>query len=184
MSRENGQTCRRGAGFRGNLAFEAKLLLVARKLRNIMDGVGYKHVVLERPFLKYVLDSIEERRVKLVTANGGYADTNPGDKDDYTMENVFCVFQESRRPHLWARAKQRGFGKVVDEAIIAIEPKNLGLNGGLKIYDLVECDKNRLGELIDRIGTIRSGNRESRYMENGELAHHVKVHPRRRIESL
>ncbi len=49
-----------------NLGFEAKLWLAADKLRNNMDAAEYKHVVLGLIFLKYISDTFEEHRAKLV----------------------------------------------------------------------------------------------------------------------
>jgi len=49
-----------------NFGFEAKLWLTADKLRNNMDAAEYKHVVLGLIFLKYISDSFEEHRAKLI----------------------------------------------------------------------------------------------------------------------
>ena len=51
-----------------NLGFEAKLWLTADKLRNNMDAAEYKHVVLGLIFLKYISDTFEEHRAKLLGA--------------------------------------------------------------------------------------------------------------------
>lgn len=55
-----------------NLGFEAKLWLAADKLRNNMDAAEYKHVVLGLIFLKYISDSFEEHRAKLLAGEGEY----------------------------------------------------------------------------------------------------------------
>ena len=55
------------------IGFEAKLWLAADKLRNNMDAAEYKHVVLGLIFLKYISDTFEEHRVKLVAGEGDYA---------------------------------------------------------------------------------------------------------------
>ena len=49
-----------------SLGFEAKLWLTADKLRNNMDAAEYKHVVLGLIFLKYISDTFEEHRAKLI----------------------------------------------------------------------------------------------------------------------
>ena len=74
-----------------NLGFEAKLWLTADKLRNNMDAAEYKHVVLGLMFLKYISDSFEEMRTKLMTGKGQYAGSDPEDADEYRAENVFWV---------------------------------------------------------------------------------------------
>jgi type I restriction-modification system DNA methylase subunit len=53
-----------------NIGFEAKLGLAADKLRNNMDAAEYKHVVLGLIFLKYISDTFEEHRAKLLAGQG------------------------------------------------------------------------------------------------------------------
>jgi type I restriction enzyme M protein len=137
------------------IGFEAKLWLAADKLRNNMDAAEYKHVVLGLVFLKYISDTFEEHRAKLVAGQGDYAGSNPEDQDEYKAENVFWVPQEARWAHLQAQAKQPSIGKTIDDAMVAIERDNARLKGVLpKDYARPGLDKQRLGELIDLIATI------------------------------
>ncbi len=138
-----------------NIGFEAKLWLAADKLRNNMDAAEYKHVVLGLIFLKYISDTFEEHREKLVAGVGDYQSANPEDQDEYKAENVFWVPKDSRWSHLQASAKQPTIGKLVDDAMVAIERDNPRLKGVLpKDYARPSLDKHRLGELIDLIATI------------------------------
>ena len=107
-----------------NLGFEAKLWLTADKLRNNMDAAEYKHVVLGLIFLKYISDSFEEHRAKLLAGLGDYEGANPEDPDEYKAENVFWVPAEARWSQLQANAKQPSIGKLVDDAMVAIERDN------------------------------------------------------------
>ena len=142
-------------GSTANLGFEAKLWLTADKLRNNMDAAEYKHVVLGLIFLKYISDSFEEHRAKLLAGQGDYAGANPEDPDEYKAENVFWVPTDARWSHLQANAKQPTIGKIVDDAMVAIERDNPRLKGVLpKDYARPALDKQRLGELIDVIATI------------------------------
>ena len=138
-----------------NLGFEAKLWLTADKLRNNMDAAEYKHVVLGLIFLKYISDTFEEHRAKLLAGEGDYAGANAEDPDEYKAENVFWVPADARWSHLQASAKQPTIGKTVDDAMVAIERDNPRLKGVLpKDYARPGLDKQRLGELIDVIATI------------------------------
>ena len=138
-----------------NIGFEAKLWLAADKLRSNMDAAEYKHVVLGLIFLKYISDSFEEHRAKLVAGEGEYAGANPEDPDEYRAENIFWVPPAARWKYLQDSAKQPTIGKIVDDAMVAIERDNPRLKGILpKDYARPALDKNRLGELIDLIGTI------------------------------
>jgi type I restriction enzyme M protein len=146
-----------------NLGFEAKLWLAADKLRNNMDAAEYKHVVLGLIFLKYISDSFEEHYAKLKAGEGDYAGANPEDPDEYKAENVFWVPADARWSRLQANAKQPTIGKIVDDAMVAIERYNSRLKGVLpKDYARPALDKYRLGELIDLISTIGLGDKESR----------------------
>ncbi len=137
------------------LGFEAKLWLAADKLRNNMDAAEYKHVVLGLVFLKYISDAFEEMRAKLLAGKGDYEGSDPEDADEYRAENVFWVPKEARWPHLQASARQPTVGKLVDDAMVALECDNPRLKGVLpKDYARPSLDKHRLGELIDLIGTI------------------------------
>jgi type I restriction enzyme M protein len=138
-----------------NLGFEAKLWLAADKLRNNMDAAEYKHVVLGLIFIKYISDAFEEMRARLLEGKDDYEGADPEDADEYKAENVFWVPREARWSQLQAAAKQPTIGKVVDDAMVALERDNPRLKGVLpKDYARPALDKHRLGELIDLIGTI------------------------------
>ena len=121
-----------------------------------MDAAEYKHVVLGLIFLKYISDSFEEHHAKLVASEGEYAGANPEDPDEYRAENIFWVPPAARWSYLQNSAKQPTIGKIVDDAMVAIERDNPRLKGILpKDYARPALDKNRLGELIDLIGGIQ-----------------------------
>jgi type I restriction enzyme M protein len=143
------------------LGFETKLWQAADKLRNNMDAAEYKHVVLGLIFLKYISDAFEEKHAALEADKKSGAD--PEDADEYLADNIFWVPKEARWSHLQAKAKQPTIGKLIDEAMVAIEGTNTTLKGVLpKDYARPALDKQRLGELIDLIGTIGLGDRQNR----------------------
>ncbi|MFO0916530.1 MAG: type I restriction-modification system subunit M N-terminal domain-containing protein [Pirellulales bacterium] len=151
------------AGSSANLGFEAKLWLAADKLRNNMDAAEYKHVVLGLIFLKYISDSFDEHHAKLVAGKGSYKGVNPEDPEEYRAENIFWVPKEARWSHLQGKAKQPTIGRLVDDAMVAIERANPRLKGVLpKNYARPALDKHRLGELIDLVGKIGLGDKENR----------------------
>ena len=143
------------------LGFEAKLWLAADKLRNNMDAAEYKHVVLGLVFLKYISDAFEEKYATLAADKKSGAD--PEDPDEYRAENIFWVPKDARWSHLQGKAKQPTIGKLLDDAMAAIERDNSTLKGVLpKDYGRPALDKQRLGELIDLIGTIGLGDKQNR----------------------
>ena len=130
-------------------------------MRNNMDAAEYKHVVLGLIFLKYISDAFDERHARLLADIGEGAD--PEDADEYRAANVFWVPKEARWTQLQAAAKQPTIGKLIDDAMLAIERDNKQLKGVLpKEYARPALDKQRLGELIDLIGTIAMGDKENR----------------------
>jgi len=144
-----------------NLGFETKLWTAADKLRSNMDPGEYKHVVLGLIFLKYISDAFTEHHNNLVSEPGQGAD--PEDPDEYRASNIFWVPQKARWDYLQKNAKQSSIGKIIDDAMLAVERDNGTLKGVLpKDYARPNLDKQRLGELIDLIGTIGLGDHESR----------------------
>jgi type I restriction enzyme M protein len=137
-----------------NLELEKTLWQAADKLRNNMDAAEYKHVVLGLIFLKYISDAFEELYDQL-EATKHETGADPEDKDEYTAERVFYVPPQARWKWLQGRAKLPTIGKEIDEAMDSIERDNVALKGVLpKDYARPALDKQRLGELIDLIGSI------------------------------
>ena len=144
-----------------NLGFETELWRAADALRSNMDAAEYKHVVLGLIFLKYISDAFEEQRIKLEADRSEGAD--PEDPDEYRAVNIFWVPKEARWSHLKANARQPTIGKMVDDAMLAIERDNPSLKGVLpKDYAHPRLDKQRLGQLIDLIGDIGLGDKANR----------------------
>ncbi|HUT53074.1 MAG TPA: class I SAM-dependent DNA methyltransferase [bacterium] len=151
----------RGNSNGANLGFEKELWQLADALRSNMDAAEYKHVVLGLIFLKYISDAFEEQHARLEAAVKQGAD--PEDPDEYRAVNIFWVPKDARWSLLQAGAKQPTIGKVVDDAMLAIERDNPSLKGVLpKEYAHPRLDKQRLGQLIDLIGNIGLGDEANR----------------------
>lgn len=124
-----------------------------------MDAAEYKHVVLGLIFLKYISDAFLE------VYNGLKADkyADPEDKDEYLALNVFWVPPEARWDQLQKNAKKPEIGKLIDDAMDAIEKDNPSLKGVLpKNYAREALDKQSLGGIIDLISNIGLGDQESK----------------------
>ena len=149
MARKRTELKENGNG--ANVGFEAQLFLTADKLRGNLEPSDYKHVVLGLIFLKYISDAFESKHAALLTEELHVAE----DPDEYLAENVFWVPKEARWSHLQANAKQPTIGKLIDDAMIAIESNNASLKGVLpKDYNRPALNKVMLGELIDLISGI------------------------------
>ncbi|KZD14989.1 MAG: N-6 DNA methylase [Candidatus Fermentibacter daniensis] len=144
-----------------NLGFEATLWQAADALRNNMDAGEYKHVVLGLIFLKYISDAFEEQHTRLEAEKAQGAD--PEDPDEYRAVHTFWVPPEARWSYLKAQARQPGIGRIVDDAMAAIERDNPSLKGVLpKDFARPALDKLRLGQLIDMLSGIGLGDSENR----------------------
>lgn len=157
-----------------NLGFEATLWAAADKLRNNMDAAEYKHVVLGLIFLKYLSDAFEAKHSSLEQA---YSDPKSTwyiaepevrygvieDPDEYRSENIFWIPKEARWSYIQQNAKRPEIGKIVDDAMYAIERDNAVLKNILpKEYARPGLDKEKLGELIDLIGTLNLSDSDNR----------------------
>lgn len=137
-----------------NLGFENKLWEMADKMRGHMDSAEYKHVALGLIFLKYISDAFQAKHDALkATSETDY--TDPEDRDEYSAANIFWVPKDARWEKIQGEAKQPTIGKIIDDAMVAIEKENPTLKGVLpKNYSRPALDKHRLGELVDIIGNV------------------------------
>lgn len=142
------------------LGFEADLFKAADKLRGNMEPSDYKHVVLGLIFLKHISDSFEAKHAEILASK--YPE-EAEDKDVYLAENIFWVPKEARWAHLQASARQPNIGKIIDDAMLAIEKVNPSLKGVLpKEYARPALSAIMLGELIDLIANIKIDSDKSR----------------------
>ena len=143
-----------------DIGHEAEYWRMADALRGSMDAAEYKHVVLGLIFLKYISDAFEERHAELLVEWGRAA---AEDRDEYIAENIFWVPPEARWPRLQSQAHQPTIGRMVDDAMIAIERDNPALKDVLpKDYARPALDKTRLGQVVDMVSNIKVGGTEAR----------------------
>jgi type I restriction enzyme M protein len=141
-----------------NKTLERTLWEAADKLRKVMDAAEYKHVVLGLIFLKHISDACEALHVKLKAGEGRYRGADPEDVDEYRAETVFYVPPSARWSYLRNIAGESFVGKSVDAAMDAIEEINPSLRGVLpRDYSRRRLPQQRLGQLIDLIGSIAPG---------------------------
>ncbi|MBT3071432.1 type I restriction-modification system subunit M [Rhodomicrobium sp. Az07] len=151
MARKPNGSAKAKNGNGANLGFEAQLFLAADKLRKNLEPSDYKHVVLGLIFLRHISQRFEAKHAELLADDPATAE----DQDEYLAENIFWVPKEARWAHLQANAKLPTIGKLIDDAMGAIENANPTLKGVLpKDYARPALDKIMLGELIDLISGI------------------------------
>lgn len=140
-----------GSNSTASIGFEEQIWAAADILRGNMDAAEYKHVVLGLIFLKYISDQFDARYQALCDD-----DDDVEDKDAYTEVNVFFVPPEARWNVIATAAHTEEIGKVIDDAMRAIEKENKRLKDVLpKTYSRTELDKRRLGNVVDLFTNIQ-----------------------------
>ena len=136
-------------------SMEETLWESANKLRGSVESSEYKHIVLGLIFLKFVSDTFEERREKLI-AEGKEAFVDM--VEFYTMENVFYLPTESRWSYIKQNAKQNDIALKIDTALATIEKNNPSLKGALpdNYFSRLGLDVSKLSSLIDTINNINT----------------------------
>ena len=134
-----------------SIGFEDAIWKAADKLRGNLNASEYEGVVLGLIFLKYISDKFEAKFAEL--SQDEYADVE--DKDEYEADGVFFVPQEARWNVISLAAHTPQIGKVIDDALQAIERENTKLKGVLPSnYARPELDKRRLGDVVDLFTNI------------------------------
>ena len=140
--------------------YRSELWRMADALRGSMDAAEYKHVVLGLIFLKYISDAFEEAYAQLEAERDQGAD--PEDPDEYRAQGIFWVPPEARWEYLRNQARQPSIGRLVDDAMIAVERDNEALKDVLpKEYGRDALDKERLGQVVDVVSNIKVGGAEA-----------------------
>ena len=122
-----GKRTEKTKGNSANPGFVEKPWAAADKLRGHMDAAEYKHVVLGLIFLKYISDAFEVKPDELAAQKAEGAD--PEYPDAYRATNISWMPKEARWTRLIASALQPTIGKLVDDAMSAIECDNPALKG-------------------------------------------------------
>ncbi|MEZ8259360.1 N-6 DNA methylase [Vibrio cyclitrophicus] len=134
-------------------SFEETLWDAANKLRGSVESSEYKHIVLSLIFLKFISDTFEKQRQKLIDAGlEKHVDMVPA----YTKDNVFYLPEESRWSFIQKNAKQEDIALKIDTALSTIEKTNKALQGALpdNYFSRLGLDVSKLAALIDVINNI------------------------------
>ena len=135
-----------------SIGFEETIWRAADKLRGNLNAAEYEGVVLGLIFLKYISDKFDAKFAEL--SQDEYADVE--DKDEYEADGVFFVPQDARWSVISLAAHTPEIGKIIDDALLAIERENPKLKGVLPgNYARPELDKRRLGDVVDLFSNIK-----------------------------
>ena len=148
------------------LGFEPELWDAANKLRGKMDAAEYRRVVLPLVFLKYVSDAFVDTRERLIKEG-----KDPDERDEYVEKRIIWVPEKARWTDIvktaeaWDGApKDDSIGKIIDNAMVAIENENPGLKHVLVArFNKPEIDRRVLRDVVILFGDLPSfGDEEAR----------------------
>lgn len=151
---------------KGSVDLKKELWTAADKLRGNVDPSDYKHIVLGLIFLKYVSDAFYQTKKKnefqVSDVSSPYYLENEEarkfyleQKDPYLKEGVFYVPEKARWDYLLQNSSQPNFGRLLDEAMEALEEENPQLKGILpREYSRTLIDNHVLVELVNLFSKI------------------------------
>lgn len=129
-----------------NIGFEKQIWDAACVLWGHIPAAEYRNVIIGLIFLRYISNAFEKKYNELVEEGDGFED----DPDAYMSENIFFVPEEARWSKIAAAAHTPEIGKVIDNAMRAIEADNKRLKNVLpKNFGTPDLDKTVLGEVVD-----------------------------------
>lgn len=152
-----------------DINFEKELWSAADRLRGNIDASEYKHIVLGLLFLKYISDAFVKHRDELkekisnpelkyfYIADPSSREAVLNEKDLYLGEGVFYVPEKSRWEFLRQHAMSQNIGKVIEEAMDALEAENQKLLRGVLPKDKYlrsSLEPHALGELVNIFSKI------------------------------
>ncbi|WP_210450059.1 type I restriction-modification system subunit M [Pantoea ananatis] len=134
-------------------SLEEMLWDAANKLRGSVESSEYKHIVLSLIFLKFISDTFERQRQKLI--NMGF-EKHIDMVAAYAKDNVFYLTEDSRWSFIQQNAKQEDIALKIDSALSTIEKTNKALQGALpdNYFSRLGLDVSKLSALIDVINNI------------------------------
>lgn len=129
-----------------NIGFEKQIWDAACVLWGHIPAAEYRKVIVGLIFLRYISCAFEKKYDALVAEGDGFED----DRDAYEAENIFFVPEVARWSTIAAAAHTPEIGKVIDNAMSAIEAENKTLKNVLpKNYGNPDLDKRVLGDVVD-----------------------------------
>lgn len=146
MGRLKNADAKQRAKGNGGKSFEAQLWEGANGMRGSVPPTDYMHVSLGLVFLRYLSIAFEKKREELVQTEFAVDE----DPEEYQADNVFWVPPEARWSVLAENARSPNIGKILDNAMRALERDNEDLKGVLpKIFARSDFSPTVLGKLID-----------------------------------
>ena len=141
-----------------NIGFEKQIWDAACELWGHIPAADYRKVIVGLIFLRYISCAFERKFQALLAEGEGFEN----DRDEYLADNIFFVPEKARWSAVAAAAHTEEIGKVIDEAMLAIETENRSLKNVLpKNYASPDLDKRVLGNVVDIFTNMDMGDAEA-----------------------
>ncbi len=145
------------ANHSANIGFEKELWDAACVLWGHIPATEYRKVIVGLIFLRYISNAFEKKYIQLVEEGDGFED----DPDAYIEDNIFFVPECARWKVISSAAHTPEIGKVIDDAMRAVEQENTDLKNVLpKNFGSPDLDKRVLGEVVDLFTNMDMGDTE------------------------
>lgn len=145
------------ANHSANIGFEKELWDAACVLWGHIPATEYRKVIVGLIFLRYISNAFEKKYIQLVEEGEGFED----DPDAYIEDNIFFVPECARWKVISSAAHTPEIGKVIDDAMRAVEQENTDLKNVLpKNFGSPDLDKRVLGEVVDLFTNMDMGDTE------------------------
>ena len=129
-----------------NIGFEKQLWDAACVLWGHIPAAEYRKVIVGLIFLRYISSVFDKKYQKLAVEDIDFLEEPLA----YLEDGIFFVPPQSRWNVISQSVHTPEIGKVIDDAMIAIEKHNKTLKGVLpKNYGSPDLDKRVLGEVVD-----------------------------------
>lgn len=129
-----------------NIGFEKQIWDAACVLWGHIPAAEYRKVIVGLIFLRYISTVFEKKYKQLIEDGEGFEN----DRDAYSEDNVFFVPEEARWDKIAAAAHSQEIGKVIDNAMRAIEIENKTLKNVLpKNFGNPDLNQKVLGNVVD-----------------------------------
>lgn len=128
---------------------------VIDRIHNMAEPKAYVYKILGIIFLRYMSDSFDEARTKLLTNTNGKAD--PEDVFEYLIAGEFFIPKKARWNYLKQHSRSPEIGSIIDKAIGELQHYKYSWKGclpdGYADENVYPC---QISELIEIISTIDS----------------------------
>ena len=156
-----------------DIGFEKQIWDAACVLWGHIPATEYRKVIIGLIFLRYISNAFEKKYEQLVSEGDGFED----DPDAYVEDNIFFVPECARWNVISNAAHTSEIGKVIDDAMRAIEEENTALKNVLpkNSIDGKIALNNKINNNLEQQAISIFNNNIAILSKNGQLGDYCSV---------